>query len=346
MRKTEFTQEEIKQLSYHSIYHTHHIVRRRMQALLLKSQEVPHKEIGEILDISQTTLREYFDLYLTAGMEALSQLNYQGQPNLLQKKKDEIITFLEAQPPATLKQAQVKIKEVSGLERSLPQISEFLKENQLIRRKVKQIPAKADVQAQEKFKTERLEPLLEAAQQGKLQLFFVDAAHFVFLPFLGYLYSMAVRSIKMASGRQRFNVLGAINAVSKELVTFTNFDYINAEAVCCLLETLRQKFPIGRLVLVMDNARYQRCQKVFDKAHSLNIELLFLPPYSPNLNLIERLWKFVRKEVLYNETYNNFDEFCEAISACLQETDTTHKLALDTLLTPKFQTFENATFLP
>jgi hypothetical protein len=71
------------------------------------------------------SIREYFDLYLTEGIEALSQLNYQGQPNLLQKKKDEIITFLEAQPPATLKQAQVKIKEVSGLERSLPQISEF-----------------------------------------------------------------------------------------------------------------------------------------------------------------------------------------------------------------------------
>lgn len=346
MRKIEISPEEIKRLSYQSIHHGHHIVRRRMQALLLKSQAVQHQDIGEILGISQTTLREYFDLYLAGGLEALTQLNYQGQSSQLQVKKDEIIAALEAEPPATLKQAQAKIKAVTGVERSLPQVSQFLKKNKLIRRKVKQLPAKADVEGQAKFKTEQLEPLLEAAQQGKLHLFFVDAVHFVFLPFLGYLYSLAVRYIKVASGRQRFNVLGALNAVTKELVTFTNFDYINADAVCSLLETLRHNFPLGRLILVLDNARYQRCQKVFDKAAALNIELLFLPPYSPNLNLIERLWKFVKKEVLYNQCYENFADFCQAISTCLNETDTTHKEALDTLLSPKFQTFENATFIP
>jgi len=211
---------------------------------------------------------------------------------------------------------------------------------------VKQIPAKADVVAQETFKTNQLEPLITAAQQGQLHLFFGDAAHFVFLPFLGYLYSLTVRYLKVASGRQRFNVLAALNAVSKDLVTFTNFDYINADSVCSLLKTLRTKFPAGRLVLVLDNARYQRCQKVCDQAHTLKIELLFLPPYSPNLNLIERLWKFVRKEVLYNETYQNFEAFHQAISTCLNETQTTHKDALDTLLSPNFQTFQNATFLP
>jgi transposase len=126
-----------------------------------------------------------------------------------------------------------------------------------------------------------------------------------------------------------------LNAVTKKLVTFTNFDYINADSVCGLLETLRHNFPIGRLMLVLDNARYQRCRKVFDNAAALNIELLFLPPYSPNLNLIERLWKFVKKEVLYNQGYENFDDFCEAISNCLNETDTTHKEALASPLTVK-----------
>lgn len=208
------------------------------------------------------------------------------------------------------------------------------------------MPAKADVAAQEQFKTDTLEPLVEQAQQGHLQLFFVDAAHFVFLPFLGYLYSLVVRYIKCASGRKRYNVLGALNAVSKELVTVTNHAYINAEAVCTLLVCLRQKFPHERLVLVMDNARYQRCRKVFDQAALFQIELLFLPPYSPNLNLIERLWRFVRKEVLYNETYQDYDAFCQAIANCLAQTKTTHKAALDTLLVPKFQTFENVSFLP
>jgi hypothetical protein len=101
---------------------------------------------------------------------------------------------------------------------------------------VKQIPAKADVQAQETCKTQSLEPLIEQAQQHQIHLFFVDAAHFVLLPFLGYLYSLTVRYVRSASGRQRFNVLGALNAISHELVTISNHAYINAGSVCDLLE--------------------------------------------------------------------------------------------------------------
>lgn len=187
---------------------------------------------------------------------------------------------------------------------------------------------------------------MEQAQQHKLHLFFVDAAHFVMLPFLGYLYSLAVRYVKSVSGRKRFNVLGALHVVSQELVTVTNHDYINALSVCQLLENLHQLYADLPIVLVMDNARYQKCKLVLDKADRLNIQIVFLTPYSPNLNLIERLWKFVKKEVLYNHHYQDYDKFCQAITDCLNQTHTTHKAALATLLTPKFQTFENVTFNP
>ncbi len=200
--------------------------------------------------------------------------------------------------------------------------------------------------AQETFKTETLEPLIEQAQQKKLHLFFVDAAHFVMLPFLGYLYSLTVRYVKSASGRKRFNVLGALNAVTQQLVTLTNHDYINAWSVCELLQQLHQLYRDLPIVLVMDNARYQKCTLVLEKAQHLHIQLVFLTPYSPNLNLIERLWKFVKKEVLYNKHYQDYGQFCQAILDCLEQTHTTHKAALQTLLTPKFQTFENVTFNP
>jgi transposase len=211
---------------------------------------------------------------------------------------------------------------------------------------VKQIPAHADVQAQETFKTQTLEPLVEQAQQHKIHLFFVDAAHFVMLPFLGYLYSLTVRYVKSASGRKRFNVLGALHAISHELVTISNHTYINAWSVCELLEKLHQLYRDLPILLVMDNVRYQKCQLVLEKAQDLNIQIIFLPPYSPNLNLIERLWKFVKKEVLYNEYYQEYNKFCTAISDCLDQTHTIHKAALETLLTLKFQTFENVTFNP
>jgi transposase len=131
MRRIEFTKEEIAQLKHESIYHEHALVRRRMQALLLKSEGLPHAKIGELLDICPTTLRKYFDLFLNSEaarrVEALKELNYKGKPNRLMEKKAEIVAHLEKSPPATQKEAQARIKELTGLQRSLPQVREFLK---------------------------------------------------------------------------------------------------------------------------------------------------------------------------------------------------------------------------
>ena len=127
MRKIEFRPDDVRQLRDESNRHAHHLVRRRMRALLLKSEGLGHGQIGQILGISQPTLRTYFDLYLRGGLEALKELNYQGKANLLLERQAEIIRVLEAEPPATLNQAQARIKAATGLTRSLPQVSEFLK---------------------------------------------------------------------------------------------------------------------------------------------------------------------------------------------------------------------------
>ena len=100
------------------------------------------------------------------------------------------------------------------------------------------------------------------------------------------------------------------------------------------------------ITLFLDNAAYQRCALVLETAAELHIELCFLPPYSPNLNLIERLWKFVRKECLYSTYYDKFPAFKTAIADCLAQTHTKHKSALDSLLTLHFQMFKKAQFLP
>jgi transposase len=93
------------------------------------------------------------------------------------------------------------------------------------------------------------------------------------------------------------------------------------------------------ITLVLDNARYQKCALVRELAQSLNIELLYLTTYSPNLNLIERLWRFVKKQCLYSIYYADFDAFKAAISSCLEECHTTYKQELDSLLTLRFQSF-------
>lgn len=140
-------------------------------------------------------------------------------------------------------------------------------------------------------------------------------------------------------------MLGAINAVTHELIMVTNDSYINAHSVCDLLRQIAAKNFAVPVTLILDNARYQKCRLVMDLAASLNIELLFLPSYSPNLNLIERLWKFVKKQALYGKYYDNFSAFKSAISDCLSQTHTTHKQALSTLLTLNFQSFSNVQML-
>jgi len=170
----------------------------------------------------------------------------------------------------------------------------------------------------------------------------MDAAHFVFAPFLGIVWCFARLFTKAPSGRKRFNVLGAIDAISHEMTVVTNTDYINSCSVCDLLKKIAWKYCSLPISIVLDNARYQRCNLVQDLAKSLNIELLFLPSYSPNLNLIERTWKFVKKKCLYSKFYPDFVLFTQAISGCLNKASSEYKNELDSLLSLKFQTFSKS----
>jgi hypothetical protein len=114
--------------------------------------------------------------------------------------------------------------------------------------------------------------------------FFVDAAHFVHGAFLGFLWCFVRIFIPSPSGRKRFNVLGALNVVSKEIITVTNETYINADSVCLLLAEIAKLGLKTPITIILDNARYQKCALVQNYAAALNIELLYLPSYSPNVN--------------------------------------------------------------
>jgi transposase len=173
----------------------------------------------------------------------------------------------------------------------------------------------------------------------------VDASHFVLSSFLGWVWCFVRPYVRAASGRQRYNVLGALNAVTHELVTEINTTYITATSVCELLRKIASQGHVGPITLVMDNARYQRCALVQNTAKELGIELLFLPSYSPNLNLIERLWKFVKKEALNSRHHQDFQKFRDAIDGCLADLPTKHREKLATLMSHNFQTWDNVSIL-
>ena len=187
---------------------------------------------------------------------------------------------------------------------------------------------------------QELNPRIEEAKSGKRVLLFVDASHFVLMAYLGYFWSLARVFLKSPSGRQRYNVLGAFNAITHELITVTNTTYINAQAIIELINILCEKYTGSVMTLVMDNARYQRCRAVTEYAKERGVELLFLPPYSPNLNLIERLWKYVKKECLYNKYYDTFSNFKDSINECLKTVNKRNK-EISSLMTLDFQLYQN-----
>jgi transposase len=338
-----FTAEEIEQLHYERFHHPHPRVRQKMEAVYLKALGYSHQEIGRIVRISQKTLRSYLRAYQRGGLEALKQVNFYRPTSALGTHQEMLRAEFEARPAKSIKEAGDRIEKLTGMRRSPTQVRQFLKQLGLKRCKVGQIPAKADPEKQQAFLTEQLEPRLAEAQQGQRHVFFVDAAHFVQQPFLGFLWCFVRQFIPAPSGRKRFNVLGALHAITLQVVTITNETYINAEVVAQLLRQLAVEFADMPITLVLDNARYQRCQFIIDLAAEWGMELLFLPPYSPNLNLIERLWRFVKRECLYSEYYETFPDFRQAIAECIAETHGKHKPKLASLLTLNFQTFESVT---
>jgi transposase len=186
---------------------------------------------------------------------------------------------------------------------------------------------------------------LEEARAGERAVWFVDAAHFVYGSFLGYLWCLVRLFVPSPSGRKRYHVLGALNAVTHRMVRVTNHSYINALSVCELLVELASSADRRPITVVLDNARYQRCALVRETAEELGIELLFLPPYSPNLNLIERVWKFVKKQSLASYSLATYEAFTAAIDGCLDQLHSKHKPHMKTLLTHCFQTFDDVPVL-
>ena len=349
MLRIDFTGEDIEKLHYERYHYPHPLVQRKMEVIYLKSQGLAHQDIRTLCQISKTTLTKYIREYKKGGVEELKKLAYKGQISELNQYGEQMEEYFKKHPASSVAEASDAIEKITGIKRSPTQIREFMKRIGLRCLKIGYVPGKsmeteriAEVAI---YRKEKLEPLLQEAISGEKAVFFVDAAHFVHRAYLGFLWCFTRTFICSPSGRRRFNVLGAVNAVTKEIITVTNETYINAESICELLLKLANLGLTVPIILILDNARYQKCKLVDEYAKALKIELCYLPAYSPQLNLIERLWKFVRNDCLYSKYYEDFADFKLAISNCIGTANTERKEKLDSLLTLNFQSFSKVHFL-
>jgi len=315
-------------------------LKRRLLVIRMHDLNVPHSVIAGTLNVSLDTVTNYLKLYEENGTRGLLENRYYQPVSRVEPFLDEIRQSLDNEPVSTVKEAAARILKISGVSLSEAQARRIMKRLGLEYRKSAAIPGKADPQMQFDFLTEELLPRLEEAREGKRRVFFVDASHFVLGAFLGMVWCFSRLFIRTGSGRQRYNVLGAVETQNHEMVTIRTAGSINSETVLELIRKIGREYPADEITLVMDNARYQYNRKVWELAEDLNIELLYLPPYSPNLNLIERVWRLVKSKCLRNKYYEDFGAFRGAIDQFLDSLSGENKHLMDSLLTEKFQTLK------
>ena len=341
----QLTEVQLQELRYEMKLQSQYQILRRLLVILLRSiLDLTYGEIGEVLGMHPDVVGRYVRAYRRGGLAAILQRNYRKNISELDRCSSEILVTFEETPPHSIKQARSQIFSLTGILRSPTRIKAFMARHGLRFRKVGYVPGKADPEKQEAWLKETLVPHYEEAKAGKRHLFFMDAAHFTLGAFVCKVWSKTRKFIRSGAGRNRINILGAVNALTHELLYIHNTEKINAQVIMEFLQKLRNQYASLPISVVLDNARYQHCKAVKELAKGLEIDLLFLPPYSPNLNLIERLWKFIKKEVLYAKYFETPERFHQAILQFVKQINHRHLKQMKSLLNFKFQTWDKQTF--
>ena len=235
-----------------------------MLVLWLLHNGVTREKAAEIVGVGRATVQRYVAAFREGGLDGLRQWNLNRPVSEMAAYRELIRESFEKQPARTVAEACERIFQLTGLRRGPSQVRKFLKDMGLKWQRVRAIPVPpkktwpSTSQTQAEFLETELKPVLDAAAAGEGHVFFVDAAHFVFGTFLCCLWSFTRIFVRAASGRQRFNVLGAWNAVTRELIAVTNTTVVNTETMCELLRKIAALGLTGPITLVLDNARYQR----------------------------------------------------------------------------------------
>ena len=318
-------------------------VRKRLNVLWLTTKISNAAEIAELAGVSLRSVYDFINLYKTSGIDGLMETNYRKPQSELMDYADIIKAELEANPPRTVKEASGKIKSLTGIKRSLTQIREFLYKIGMKIIKPTKVPmGKNETSIEEKIKKqkdfveEKLEPLIQKAKNGEITLLFMDACHMMLACVVSFIWCFVPKYIPALSVKGRVNVIGAVSMYGDDLICDVTQDSVNQHTIAYFLAKIRNKFKKGKITLVLDNATCHKTKHALNAAEKLGIDLVFLPVASPNLNIIERLWKMIKTRFLYNKVFENLDELEKHLNNAIKTLRKKHKKQMGTLLTPNF----------
>jgi transposase len=285
----------------------------RIHAIILLGTGYTLKKVKEVLFIDDETLRAYVENYQIDGIPGLLSDNRNGRACKLTEPhievlKNELNTVIHLETGSVIK----FVKNNFDVSYSSSGMRDLLRRLNYVYKKPKLVPGNPDLEAQELF-AEQYEDFM-LSKSDNVEVVFVDAVHpeHNSLAAYGWIQRGETRELKTNSGRQRLNLHGAINAETHE-VTIIESDTVDSYSTLNLLTAIENKYPAASSIkVILDNAKYHYSKVVKDYILNSRIDWVFLPSYSPNLNLIERLWGFFKKKMLHNHYYKNMAAFREA----------------------------------
>jgi len=309
----------------------------RIKAVILLATGWTALQVAEVLLMDDGTVRSYGARYEKGGLNSLLKDNYKAKISKLSDKEQEDLSHhIDAELYMTVQSIINYVKKAYGIVYSISGMNDLLHRMDFVYKKPKVVPGKANAEAQEEFIKDYAE--IKENKGKNDPIYFMDGTHpqHNTMAAYGWIRRGKLKEIKSNTGRQRVNINGAIDVESFSSVIHID-NSINAQSTICLLKKIEIKHSqAGVIYVVCDNAGYYRSKLVKEYLDYSKIMLVFLPPYSPNLNLIERYWKFFKKKVLYNQYYETYDEFKKACKSFFRKKKK-YQAELKSLLTENFQ---------
>lgn len=319
---------------------------RKVTVLVMLHQGHSIEVIEAALGLDDNTIRRYWEGYEEKGIETyLSDhyIPYAGK--LTTEQEEELAAHLDEYLYSDVKPIIQYVLEQFEVEYTLSGMRDLLHRLGFVYKQTKAVPSKADEAAQREFVEDILPGLLEEVATGAAEVYYSDGCHPTHntKTSRGWIRRGQNFEVDCNSGRRRVNINAAVRATKPEHLVYDVAETINAQSTQRLCRQLLRKHPGKKIYLICDNARYNRNRLLREWAEQQRIEFVYLPDYSPNLNLAERLWRLLRKEVINSVYYDTYDKFRTGIVEFLDNAKA-YRDELRSLLTLNFRTVEGYSF--